>query len=106
MEKALAFYTGPLGLVVRSDRPDFGFPGAWLDAGSQQVHLIGAPLPLQTGGSIGALQVTDLDAAISELRQGGVEVSDPVPVGTNRQAFLSDPAGNKIELHQVAPARP
>jgi hypothetical protein len=31
-----------------------------------------------------------------------VEVSDPMPVGGRRQAFLSDPAGNLIELHEAA----
>jgi hypothetical protein len=27
--------------------------------------------------------------------------SDPRPVGPSRQAFLADPAGNLVELHQV-----
>jgi hypothetical protein len=27
-------------------------------------------------------------------------VSDPSPVGTGRQAFLHDPSGNLVELHQ------
>jgi catechol 2,3-dioxygenase-like lactoylglutathione lyase family enzyme len=38
VDKALDFYVGTLGLVPRPDRPDFGFPGAWLNAGDQQVH--------------------------------------------------------------------
>ena len=100
VEAALAFYTGPLGLVPRPDRPDFDFPGAWLDAGGQQVHLIGSTPP-QNHGQHFALQVDDLDGAIEELRQEGMTVSDAVPVGTSRQAFLNDPAGNRIELHQV-----
>ena len=38
---AAAFYVDRLGLAIHiPDRPDFGFPGAWLDAGNQQVHLI------------------------------------------------------------------
>ncbi len=101
VDAALAFYTGQLGLVPRQDRPDFNFPGAWLDAGGQQVHLIGSAPP-QDHGQHFAILVDDLDAAIEELRQEGVTVSDAVPVGTSRQAFLSDPAGNRIELHQVA----
>jgi hypothetical protein len=28
-------------------------------------------------------------------------VSDPRPVGTSLQAFLDDPSGNGVELHQV-----
>jgi glyoxylase I family protein len=100
VDAALAFYTGTLGLIRRQDRPDFGIAGAWLDAGSQQVHLIGlAPPPAQ--GQHFAFQVDDLDGVVSELRAEGIEVSDPVPVGPNRQAFLSDPAGNQVELQQV-----
>jgi catechol 2,3-dioxygenase-like lactoylglutathione lyase family enzyme len=95
------FYTERLGLVRRRDRPDFGFAGAWLDAGGQQVHLIEGEPPAAVGQHF-ALQVADLDAAISDLRDAGVEVSDGIAVGTGRQAFLSDPSGNGIELHQVA----
>jgi glyoxylase I family protein len=100
VDAALAFYTGTLGLIQRQDRPDFGIPGAWLDAGSQQVHLIGASPPPAKGQHF-AFQVEDLDGVVSELRAEGIEVSDPVPVGPNRQAFLSDPAGNQVELQQV-----
>ena len=39
----IAFYTETIGLVQNFTRPDFGFPGAWLDtANGQQVHLIEA----------------------------------------------------------------
>jgi glyoxylase I family protein len=91
------FYVGVLGLTERADRPDFSFDGAWLDAGSQQLHLIKADVPPDRGQHF-ALAVTDLDAAVAELRSHGVTVTDPVPVGPGRQSFLSDPAGNRIEL--------
>ena len=100
VDAALDFYTGVLGLVTRTDRPDFPFGGAWLDAGGQQVHLIEGRPPAGLGQHF-ALLVEDLDATVAELRGRGVEVSDPGPVGTSRQAFLSDPAGNLVELHQV-----
>lgn len=100
---ALAFYTEVLGLEARGDRPDFGFGGAWLDAGGQQVHLIEGRPPAPVGQHF-ALQVEDLDATVAELRGRGIEVSDPRPVGSSRQSFLSDPAGNLVELHQVATA--
>jgi len=93
------FYTAVLGLTERTDRPDFSFGGAWLDAGSQQVHLIEADVPPSLGQHF-ALAVADLDAAVAELRGRGVRVTDPVPVGTGRQAFLEDPAGNRIELQE------
>ena len=98
---AAAFYVERLGLSQRTDRPDFGFGGAWLDVGAQQVHLIEAPPPGDRGQHF-ALQVADLDATIEELRATGVDVSDASPVGTGRQAFLHDPSGNLIELHQPA----
>jgi catechol 2,3-dioxygenase-like lactoylglutathione lyase family enzyme len=100
VEAALRFYTDVLGLGLRADRPDFGFGGAWLDAGGQQLHLIEAPPPAGLGQHF-ALLVDDLDATVDELRGRGVDVSDPKPVGTSRQAFLTDPSGNLVELHQA-----
>ena len=98
-EEAIAFYTGVLGLGLRSDRPDFGFGGAWLDIGDQQVHLIESAVPDDHGQHF-AIRVADLDATVAELRGRGVAVGDPSPVGTGRQAFLHDPSGNGIELHE------
>ncbi|MHB1446677.1 MAG: VOC family protein [Acidimicrobiales bacterium] len=100
VDAARSFYTDVLGLTEREDRPDFGFGGAWLDAGGQQVHLIesrSTPAP----GQHFALQVEDLAAVVAELRERGVDVSQPNPVGTSLQSFLSDPSGNGVELHQV-----
>jgi glyoxylase I family protein len=100
VDGAKRFYTEVLGLSERKDRPDFGFGGAWLDAGGQQVHLIDAPTPPSHGQHF-ALQVDNLESVIAELRSRGVEVSDAIPVASNLQAFLNDPSGNQIELHQV-----
>jgi len=97
---SIAFYVDVLGLTVRGDRPDFGFAGAWLDAGPQQIHLIEAGPPPSLGQHL-AIQVADLAAAVGEVRSHGVTVSDPSPVGTGLQSFLSDPDGNGIELHQA-----
>jgi glyoxylase I family protein len=99
--ESVAFYTEMLGLTQRSDRPNFGFGGAWLDVGDQQVHLIEAPVPDDNGQHF-AIRVADLDAAVTDLRGRGIEVSDPTPVGTARQSFLHDPSGNTIELHEPA----
>jgi catechol 2,3-dioxygenase-like lactoylglutathione lyase family enzyme len=100
---ALAFYVDVLGLTRRGDRPELGVGGAWLDAGGQQVHLIDGKVPPGNGQHF-ALLVADIDAAITELRERGVAVSDPSPIGTGQQAFLADPDGNMIELHQAASA--
>ncbi len=98
---AIAFYTDVLGLEVRDDRPDFGFGGAWLNAGGQQVHLIEAPVPPNQGQHF-ALAVSDLAAVVDELRRRAIRISDPVKVGTGLQSFLNDPAGNTVELQQPA----
>jgi catechol 2,3-dioxygenase-like lactoylglutathione lyase family enzyme len=100
VDAAVTFYTEVLGAELRGDRPDFGFGGAWLDFGPQQVHLIEAPLPPNLGQHF-AVRVDDLDAAVGELRGKGYPVGDPSPVGNSRQAFLEDPSGNVIELHEV-----
>jgi catechol 2,3-dioxygenase-like lactoylglutathione lyase family enzyme len=100
VDEATRFYVDTLGLSARKDRPDFGFGGAWLDAGGQQVHLIQGDPPAAVGQHF-ALLVEDLDGVVAELRDKGIKVSDASPVGTGRQAFLADPAGNTIELHQA-----
>ena len=101
VEAARRFYVDVLGAVERSDRPDFGFGGAWLDVGLQQIHLIEAVVPSDHGQHL-ALLVDDLDGTIAELRSDGIDVSDATPVGTGRQAFTHDPSGNLVELHQPA----
>lgn len=103
VDEAVHFYVDVLGLTVRPDRPEFGFPGAWLDAGGQQVHLIQGEVPPGRGQHF-ALLVDDLDRVVEELRHRALEVSDPSAVATSRQAFLTDPAGNLIELHQLGAA--
>lgn len=104
VDAAVAFYTGTLGLTVRKDRPDFGFPGAWLDAGGQQVHLIQSDSEPAAGQHF-AILVEDLAATVDELRGKGIEVGEPMGVGTGLQTFVNDPSGNMIELHQAG-ARP
>lgn len=101
LEAALAFYVDGLGFELLP-RPDFGFPGAWLGMGAHQLHLMEVTAPLAPfGGRHFALAVDDRDATVAELRDRGVHVDpvDGVP-GAGRQAFLTDPAGNLIELNE------
>lgn len=102
VDAALDFYTRVLGMRQRPDRPAGLGDGAWLDVGGQQLHLIRADTPEPRGQHFAVL-VTDLAATTAELRAEGVTVSDAVPIGAGRQAFLRDPAGNVIELHQAGP---
>jgi len=102
---ALDFYTDVLGGSLRSDRPDFGFGGAWIDLGGSQLHLLEAAAPPVLGQHF-AIQVDDLDATVAELRGRGVDVGDPSPVGPGLQTFVADPAGNTVELYQLVEAAP
>src|SRR3712207_6237297 len=83
---AMRFYIDLLGFTPRDDRPDFGFDGAWLNVGDQQLHLIAGNVPTAMGQHF-AVRVADLDATIAELRGRGAAVSDASPVGPGRQAF-------------------
>jgi glyoxylase I family protein len=99
VDAALRFYVDVLGLTPRSDRPDFGIGGAWLDVGGQQVHLVEGAAPNNAGQHF-ALLVEDLDAVVSELRTQGFDVADPFNSGVGRQTTVTDPAGNVVELNQ------
>jgi catechol 2,3-dioxygenase-like lactoylglutathione lyase family enzyme len=99
VDETIAFYVDVLGLTVRTDRPDFGVGGAWLDAGDQQVHLIEGPTPNYAGQHF-ALRVDDLDGVIAELRAQGFDVADPFETTVSRQTTIRDPAGNVVELNQ------
>ena len=97
---ALDFYVGQLGFT-NLDRPDFGFPGAWLQAGDHQIHLMEIPSATIDRGQHLALRVDDLDAAVAELEEAGVTVRrSSYTSGAGHQAFLRDPSGNRIELNQ------
>lgn len=100
VSECVAFYTDVLGGTIRDDRPDFGIGGAWINVGAQQVHLIEAPVPPNVGQHF-AIRVGDLDAAVHELRSLGFGIDEPFRVGSDRQTFVHDPAGNVIELHEV-----
>jgi glyoxylase I family protein len=105
VDEAIRFYTDVLGFTVREDRPDFGFAGAWLQAGDAQVHLLQSDTTPAAGQHF-ALQFGDLGAVVAELRGRGIEVGDPIPVNANLQTFVFDPSGNMIELHQVGALAP
>jgi glyoxylase I family protein len=98
--RSQSFYVGSLGGDLRTDRPAFPFSGAWIDFGAQQLHLIEASVPASLGQHF-AVRVADLEATVGELRARGLDVSDPVAVGSGRQSFVSDPDGNLVELHEI-----
>lgn len=102
VEEVAPFYTEVLGMR-ELDRPDFGFPGRWLQSpGGGEVHLIQVDGWVPPKGQHWAFMVDDIEATVTDLRERGVEVKDPraLPGTTARQTFFFDPAGNMIELNQ------
>ena len=108
---ARTFYCGLLGFEDLP-RPDFGIPGMWLRVGDLQLHFIETdtmPVP-GPGFPHFALHVPtdEFDTTMATLRDAGVtflgEPSSRVDFGrTVRAAFVTDPAGNVVELTDVGP---
>ena len=102
--RSLAFYQGVLGLEVDPARPDLGFPGAWLQVGEQQIHLLELPAPDPVEGRPAhagrdrhtALRVAGLEVLARRLEAAGVPFTRS---RSGRAAlFCRDPDGNGIEL--------
>jgi len=106
-EQALAFYQGVLGLPVNNNRPDLDYPGAWLDIGGQQLHLLQLPNPdpltgrPQHGGRDRhiALVVKNLEWLKARLEQAGVVFS--LSRSGRMALFCRDPDGNALEFIQT-----
>jgi glyoxylase I family protein len=102
LEETTRFYAEVLGLLP-APRPEIpGVPGAWFRAGEGEVHVIGAPCRgegIDPTGHHYCLAVEDLDAAVGELEAKGVPYVR-AGQGSVVQVFLTDPAGNTIELQQ------
>lgn len=106
LDAALDFYCGKLGLQAA-----FGF---YRDDGTrfgQYVHVGGrnfielfqrelAPRAEKQSYQHLCLEVDDVHKTVEELRARGVEASDAMLGGDNAwQAWITDPDGNRIELH-------
>ncbi len=108
--RALDFYHGILGLEVDESRPAMDLPGAWLLAGTQQIHLIEIPgraraaIPAAHGGRDWhvALAVTDLDALAAALTAHNIAYA--LSRSGRRALFCRDPDGNAIELVEARAA--
>lgn len=102
--KALAFYCGVLGMQQCNDRPDLGYPGAWLQVGEQQIHLLEvqsvdpvAERPAHGGRDRHtALAVVGFDELVQRLNEAGIAYTLS---RSGRQAlFCRDPDGNTLEF--------
>ena len=115
LDRSREFYAGLLGMEEKP-RPDFGFPGAWFEAGNTQIHL---NIESDDAGTAGftynaqkitralhvAFTVDDATAAAEYLGECGVEI---IAGPRNRpdgavQLYILDPDGHQIEITSPAP---
>lgn len=104
LNRALDFYHGVLGMALIPDRPDLGYPGAWLQIQQQQIHLLQLPNPdplegrPQHGGRDRhvAFGINDLDSLVTRLKTAGIAYT--LSRSGRRALFCRDPDGNALEF--------
>ncbi|MFI3155205.1 MAG: VOC family protein [Methylococcaceae bacterium] len=104
---ALKFYCAVLGMQ-QTDRPDLGFPGAWLQLGAQQIHLLELENPDPTTGRPEhggrdrhiALSVQELGPVREVLDKNGITYT--LSKSGRKALFCRDPDGNALEILQQA----
>jgi catechol 2,3-dioxygenase-like lactoylglutathione lyase family enzyme len=112
IDAARAFYERKLGLE-RLARPDFGgFGGEWYRVGPVQLHLSVADRMPDWNGTAPHLALyipaDEFVDTVRGLEAAGVELTSDIRVREDfgvavQTAFCRDPAGNLIELTDVAP---
>ena len=111
LEVSIEFYEEKLGMGHAFDfrNAEGERTGAYIRVGGRSfLELFGGKLGARAEGqqSYGhlCLEVDDVAATVAELRGKGLEVTDAVLGGDQAwQAWLSDPDGNRIELHGYTP---
>ncbi len=100
-DRALAFYTGTLGLEKRLDVP-FGEGGRWVEVApagaTTSIALVethkGDPIGVETGVRFAS---QDVPADHAQLRAIGVAVDELIPSPVAMFVFR-DPDGNRLEI--------
>lgn len=112
VDAAVAFYTKLLGFSLEMN-PGGGF--AVVSKGALKLYLnqpgVGGAgqampdgrVPEPGGWNRIRLEVEDLDATVSRLRESGAPFRNEITTGRGgKQVILDDPSGNPIELFQPA----
>ena len=99
-DRALAFWTGPLGMAVRLDVP-MG-QGRWIEVAAAGAQTsVSLDVADDVGGDTGIrLTTTDAAAAHEELAAAGVDVDPDVLrwPGVPPMFVLRDPDGNRLTV--------
>lgn len=102
-EQSLLFYRDVLGMLP-TERPNLGFPGAWLQIGQQQIHLLELDNPDPTTGRPAhggrdrhvAMHVDSITALREDLEQAGVGFT--LSISGRKALFCRDRDGNALEF--------
>jgi catechol 2,3-dioxygenase-like lactoylglutathione lyase family enzyme len=110
VDRSVAFYTGLLGFQLEQQmgpafaRVSRGDLTLWLSgpASSAARLMPDGRAPLPGGWNRLVLEVDDLDARVTALREAGVGFRNEVISGPGgRQIVVEDPDGNPIELFEA-----
>lgn len=109
LSEMVSFYADLFRLDSK-ERPNIpGIPGHWFGVSNQELHVVGAPprgSEIDSTGNHFCVAVEELDEAIAELEARHIPYERAVQGTGTVQIWISDPAGNTIELQQdrAAPA--
>jgi catechol 2,3-dioxygenase-like lactoylglutathione lyase family enzyme len=115
LEATNDFYTGVLGMTI-ADRPNFAFPGSWLQMGETMIHVLAGKAGMDDDGGF-----TPGSSAVDHLALGAkgfdgfkkniIDREMPwrendIPEFGLWQLFIKDPNGITIELNFSTAAEP
>ena len=114
LERSLGFYRDKLGFreMLRIDKPEGGLWLVYLRITDDQFIEIfpGAEAERAPGWNDNAithvcLTVDDLDAVVEGVTAAGIPllIDKKTAIDGNRQAWIEDPDGNRIEFMQLSP---
>jgi lactoylglutathione lyase len=113
LDRMVAFYTGRLGLaeMFRLYHDDGSLWVVYLRITDEQyLELVPNGTSAATHKAVGpdhlCVTVADLDATVAGLTERGVALTLPLRLGPdgNRQAWIADPEGTRIELMEMSPS--
>ena len=102
-QESLKLYRDILGMQP-TERPNLPFPGAWLQIGAQQIHLLELDNPDPTTGRPAhggrdrhvALHCSSVDSLREDLEQAGIAYT--MSISGRKALFCRDRDGNALEF--------